>query len=393
MDETFIPDDLGAMPATVSFSPLLPSATTGTTGNIFAVVSNNAGSDSNALAIFTVLPQLTAGHYFTNTVLVPTGPYFHMPIDAEFSPLINGHLYVAVINTGSALMGVDHTPVSISTGLSNTLSVFEVNQSTGQVLSILSPSPLSTGEVAGGEGVRTVAWSPILPGNKILIAVTNEGVQFSTGSIAIFVLDANVNTFSFVGTFAAGINPIGVSFFSPVPAIRSSYETSYAGPNLYLAVTNSDQFSTESPGSSVWTYRVDVLSTLGALTLLAEYPLTGLNPNVITFSPPLCGGQLSLALVANYGDPTFAGEGLTVYQANSVTGALTLLRQLFPTAPMGQPDGAAFSPLLLSSAADDKLFAAAVNLNTNGINGVNTYLVTLPPTITLAALRGKEGLY
>lgn len=95
---------------------------------------------------------------------------------------------------------------------------------------------------------------------------------------------------------------------------------------------------------------------------------------------------MSLALVANYGDPTFAGEGLTVYQANSVTGTLTLLPQLFPTAPMGQPDGAAFSPLLLSG----KLLAAAANFNTNGINGVNTYLVTLPPTITLAALRGKR---
>lgn len=371
--ETFIPGDPGAMPATIAFTPPLP------TGNIFAVATNNDSPDVNAaFAIYTVAPQLTAGHYFSSTTVVPTNIYFNTPIDAEFSPLVNGHLYVGVANTGSTLTGIDHEPVRIIGPLSNTISIFEMNQNTGQVMTVLPPSPLSTNEVANGLGVRSVAFSPVLPGNKVLAAVTNEGVLRSNGSVAVFIVDANTGTFDATtpATFAAGINPIGVAFFPPPSASLSS-----SNGNLYAAVTNSDQFSVDSPGSSVWVYRVNI--TNGVFTFLQTYTLTGLNPNVITFSPLLCTNEV-FGLVSNFGEPTtHAGQGLTLYQANIVTGVLTLIPQLFPVTG-GLPDGVAFSPLLHSS-QKTLLFAAAANFGTNGANGVNTYQVMLPATITLVA--------
>lgn len=347
----------GDQPVTVGFSPLLPNS------QMFAVVCNGvAGSEAPAFAIYRVSSKGTFQKptYTANDSLVDT------PVDAQFSPLVNGHLYLALAKSNSKEIG-------------NTLTVWEVDQTDGSLRVLTSPSL----EVFRPR-LGLIAFSPPIE-NKVFVAVSQQGPALAsfTGAIAMAVIDSETNVVSEATPFAytnTGIAPIGLAFL-PAPSTHPLKP----GSPLFLVVCNSDEYNPGSGDSSVWVYEVDTIFQPGTLFDPKDdhkYALNGLNPNVVRVSPSVCLGR-SLVLVSNFGaNSSGKGPGLDVFQADTTTGNLTLLPTLFSSGDAFGPDCVAICPLLGPNAV---LFAASTNFASNGTDekGVFSYSITMTANVSL----------
>ena len=120
----------GAEPYSISFSPIVD-------GNLFAAVANSVG---NTVSVYSV--DQTAGT-FTE---VPGSPYpsGSGPYTVVFSPVVLGHLFASVTNFND-----------------NTITVYEVNETTGAFTTI-SGSPFPS-----GSGPYGIAYAPVV-GGKLL---------------------------------------------------------------------------------------------------------------------------------------------------------------------------------------------------------------------------------
>ncbi len=231
------PFSTGKGPVSVEFSPLA-------SGNLFAVVANSADNDVSVYAVnqntgtFTQVP----GSPF------PTGA---LPNNATFSPLVAGNLFAAVVNfnddtvsvyevnqttgaftsvigspfaTGSGPYNVNFSPLAsgnlfaaVTNDIGNTISVFEVNQTTGTFTEVPS-SPFSA-----GSGTNQIAFSPIYMGNLYAAAV-----NFGSNDVSLYQVNQTTGFFTQLpgSPFASGINPDGIAF-SPI-----------VSGNLFAAVAN-----------------------------------------------------------------------------------------------------------------------------------------------------------
>jgi hypothetical protein len=111
------------------------------------------------------------------------------PYNVQYSPIVSGNLFAAVTNLSD-----------------NTVSVYEVNQTTGAFTQVPS-SPFPT-----GSGPNQVAFSPIFDGN-LFAAVVN----FDSNNISVYEVNQTTGAFTPVegSPFATGGAPDGIAY-SPI---------------------------------------------------------------------------------------------------------------------------------------------------------------------------------
>lgn len=242
----------GVGPASVEFSPIVA-------GNLFAAIPNTS---DNTVSVYNV-NQTTGAFTPVSGSPFPTGS---VPNFAAFSPLASGNLFAAIANFND-----------------NTVSVYEVNQTTGAFTSVPG-SPFLTGTTP-----YSVQFSPLVSGN-LFAAVANN----SSNNISVYEVNQTTGVFTEVpgSPFAAGVQPNELAF------------TILPSGNLLAAAVN---FIT----NDVSVYQVN--QTTGAFTQIAGSPFaTGGAPDGIAFSPLLSGNLF--AAVANFADNT-----VSVFQVTTQT--------------------------------------------------------------------------
>jgi 6-phosphogluconolactonase len=231
------------------------------------------------------------------------------PFTIIYSPIASGNLFAAIPNF-----------------VSNTVSVYKVNQTTGAFTLVNTPST--------GSHPSDAVYSPIASGN-LFAAVAD----FSSNNIEVYTVNQTSGVWTSIGTFATGSGPEAIAY-SPI-----------ASGNLFAAAANAND-------NTVSVYSVN--QTTGAFTPVAGSPFaTGTGPTWVAFSP-IASGNL-FAAVANFDDNT-----VSVYSVNQTTGAFTPVAGS-PFATGTHPLEIAYSPV-----ASGNLFAAIAN----GVdNTVSVYAV------------------
>ncbi len=191
------PFSSGTGPYITAFSPLV-------NGNLFAATANYS---SNNVSIYQV--DQTTGFFneITESPLTTgTNPY-----NVQFSPLISGNLFAAVVNNGD-----------------DNVSVYQVNQTTGAFTEVAG-SPFAV-----GSSPNQIAFSPIIDGN-LFAAVVN----FNDSTISVFQVNATTGAFTEVAgsPFTSGGAPDGIGY-SPILAgnLLFAATANYSGNNasVYL---------------------------------------------------------------------------------------------------------------------------------------------------------------
>lgn len=298
----------GSNPAWLAFSPLV-------SGNLFAAIVNQ---NDNTVSVYEV--NQTTGAFSP----VAGSPFATglSPFTVGYSPVVSGNLFAAVANSD----GVNVT-------------VYQVNQTTGAFTEIAG-SPF-----AAGVGPYTVVYTPVISGN-LFAAVTN----FIDNTVTVYEVNQTTGAFTEIAgsPFATGSGPYGLAF-SPI-----------LSGNLFASVVNLND-------NTVSVYQVN--SSTGAFTPIAGSPFAagGTGSNEVAYSPVVYGDLF--AAVVN-----FASNNVSVYLVNQTTGAFTAVAGS-PFATGGAPDGIAFTPLLTGG-----LFACTANYNDNN---ASVFQVTLPPAAPL----------
>lgn len=285
----------GLIPNSVAYSPIA-------SGNLFAAVPSGA---DQTVSVYEV-NQTTGGLTEVADSPFPTGFF---PNDVAFSPIVSGNLFAAVPNF-----------------IDNTVSVYQVDQTTGAFVEILG-SPFST-----GAGPYSVEYSPVVSGN-LFSAITNS----SDNTVSVYLVDQVTGSFTEVSgsPFATGVQPFTVAF-SPV-----------VQGNLFAAITNLFD-------DTVSVYSVN--QTSGVFTEIIGSPFTtGAQPWGMAYSPVVLGNLF--AANTNVNENT-----VTVFAVDQSTGALTPI----PDSPFLTDSGPvqiAFSPIVAG-----QLFAAVTNSNSNNVS-------------------------
>jgi 6-phosphogluconolactonase len=333
-------------PAWVAYSPIAM-------GNVFAAVPNYYNANVTVYSLNTTTGALTE---------VPGSPFAtgNEPATITFTPVLEEQLFAAIPNAGDNSLSVYlvnqstgeftqisgspfHFPagngpytIAFSPIVENNLfaatpnfgdtsvSIYVVNQSTGG-FTPAPGSPFSSGSAPYG-----ASFSPVVSNNNLFVAATN----FNDGTISVYLVNQSTGTLTevpdspFPTGSGSGSQPIGIAF-SPL-----------AFGKLFLAVTN-------SADSTLSMYIVD--QTTGTLTQVPGSPFaTGSNPNTVAFSPYVLG-NLFLATVS------FSNDTASVYQVDLTNGSLIEILDS-PFATGSAPDGVAYSPIV-----SGKLFAAVAN--------------------------------
>jgi 6-phosphogluconolactonase (cycloisomerase 2 family) len=161
----------------IAFSPLT------TTGTLFAAVPNSGGNNISVYSVNTASGIFTA---------VPGSPFPNGtgPTTLEFSPIINGNLFAATSNF-----------------VSNTVSIFLVNQSTGALTLV--------GDFAAGAGTDGVAFSPIVCDSLLFLGAVNS----TANTVSVYTVNPNTGALTQVAgsPFPTGTLPSDIDF-SPLVA-------------------------------------------------------------------------------------------------------------------------------------------------------------------------------
>jgi len=308
----------GNLPAWLAFSPVLP-------GNLlFAAIVN---FNDNNVSVYSVDPLTgfftpVAGSPFSDGTNNTSAPY-----GVAFSPLLeSGKLFAAVTNTDK-----------------DTVSVFEVNQTTGFF------TPVTGSPFATGSGPYIGSFSPVVSGG-LFAAVPN----YNDGNVSVYSVDQNSGYFTEIANspFNAGTNPYDISY-SPI-----------VDGNLFAAVAN-------DTSNNISVYSVDQ-ATGAFLSNVTGSPFSAgagtIGTNAVTFSPLISGTLFAAA--AN-----FSSNNISVYTVNTNTGVFTPVSGS-PFASGSEPDGIAFSPLLTGG-----LFAATANYGSNNSTVYQVTLLSLTPQV------------
>lgn len=235
----------GGGPYSIAFSPIA-------SGNLFAVVSN---TEDNNLSVYEV--NQTTG-YFTE---VTSSPFFTgiVPYNATFSPIVLGNLYCASVNhiensvsvfvvnqvtgmfnpvpgspfsTGNGPYNVQFTPVingklyaAVVNLDNNNVSVYEVNQNTGQFVEITdSPFP-------AGSGANQIAFSPIVNGHLFASVV-----DFNDNNISVYEVDPNTGNLIQLSNspFVTGGGPDGIAYTPLLPDGMFAATANFFDNNVYV---------------------------------------------------------------------------------------------------------------------------------------------------------------
>lgn len=283
-----------------------------------------------------------------------TGSY-----SAAFSPLFEGKLFLAVSNNSA-----------------NSVSMFLVDQSTGNLTEV-SGSPF----FLTGTGPTELAFSPVVSGGLVLAVINSDN------TVSVFLVDASGSLSPVVGSpFSAPTTPFSIAF-SPL-----------VSGNLFAAITGATH-------GDIWTFVVNqttgvfsaptILNTGGPVTGIAYSPLVSNNlfaatvipvflPGVIDYLVNQTTGALSavdgvvsgttaslfvaFSPVTNSNSLFFAvsnpspDNNVSVYSLNSLTGSFSQISGS-PFAAGVNPYGVAFSPI-----ASNLLFAAVSNRVDNTIS-------------------------
>lgn len=219
-----------------------------------------------------------------------------IPNFTAYSPLINGSVFAATPNQGD-----------------NTISVFQVNNSTGTLMEVIG-SPFAS----GGTGPFNIAFSPVV-GEQLFAAIINK----TSNNVSIFRVDVNTGFLTQVSgsPFAVGSSPYGVAF-SPL-----------VNGNVYLAVSNNG-------ANTMSIFQLNLVT--GALTTVSGSPFTaGSSPYGVAFSP-LVNNNVFLVAAINNTVPD--GSGYSMYKLDTTTNAFSFVGT--QTIPSNRPISVAFSPVL-----------------------------------------------
>jgi 6-phosphogluconolactonase (cycloisomerase 2 family) len=257
------PFTTGTTPQYVAFSPLI-------NGTLLAAVANTGSANISVYSVNTATGVFTAvtGSPFAGAGSAPTG--------IAFSPLVNGNLFAAVVDSQA----------------SGRVFVYSVNTITG-AFSAVAGSPFSAGSIPSG-----ISFSPIV-NNNLYAAVVN----ISSSTVSVYSVNTSTGVFTQVtgSPFAVGATPRWGTF-SPL-----------VNGNLFLAVTS----TTGGAGLRIFT----VNTSTGALSLVSGSPFTtGTTPIGTAFSPILSGGLF--VATANNGS-----NNSSVFQVNTLIPTLTTLSQ------------------------------------------------------------------
>lgn len=278
------------------------------------------------------------------------------PQQITFSPVVSGGLFAAVPNevdntvsvysvnqtTGEFMpvagpfftdvgpTGIAYSPIvnnqlfaAVSNFTAGTVSVYSVNQTTGVFM------PVAGSPFVSGNGPATIAFTPLLTGG-LFAAVPNV----IDHTLSIYSVDQTTGVFTPIAGspfFAAG-NPFGIAF-SPI-----------VNGNLFAAITDT--------AGAVRIYSVD--QTTGVFTLVSTAVEGGIFLYV-AFSPVVSG---NLYVAAS----NFTANEVFVYSVDTTSGALTAVPGS-PFATGGNPEVVAFSP-----AFGQNLFAGVVNSADNTVS-------------------------
>lgn len=300
----------GTGPRGIAFSPLVG-------GQLFVAVANRTSNTISMYTVNTSTGTLTAAS--GSPVAAGSSPY-----GVTFSPLLGSNLFLAVTNNGD-----------------NTLSIFQVNTTTG-ALTAISGSPFSV----GGTSPFGVAFSPLLPNGNLFLSVVNQ----TTNTMNIYQVNTTTCVPTVLASYIVRGSPFWVSF-SPLISNK-----------LFLVVGK------QSPTfSELFVYSMN--TTTGGLTLLSIVPSVS-APAVVNFSPLINGNLFAAAAASTSGNNVVAN-----YQVNTTTGGFTAV----PGSPFATgtlPFGVSFSPVVSGN-----LFAAVCNQTTNNLS---VYQVTgTAPTAAL----------
>lgn len=305
----------GSTPIWIDYSPLT------TTGNLFAAIPN---FNANTVSVFLV-NQFTGA--FTP---VPGSPFATGtgPTSVDFSSLVGGKLFASIPNSGA-----------------NSVSVFEVNQTTGAF------TPVPGSPFATGANPNFAAYSPVASGN-LFAAVAN----LNDNTVSVYSVDQTTGAFTPIAgsPFSTGSGPYSVAF-SPV-----------VSGNLFATVLNifDNTFSV---------YNVN--QTTGVFTPIPSSPFTGGGqPNQMAFSP-IISGNLFAAIV------NLSGNSISLFNVNQSTGNFTEIAGS-PFATGTGPDGIAYSPVVSGN-----LFAATANFIDNT---VSVFRVSIPTPI-VTSIKPTQG--
>jgi 6-phosphogluconolactonase len=361
----------GANPGWIAYSPIV-------SGNLFLAIPNFG---DNTASVYTVnqttgaLTEISGSPFGTGS----------QPAWLAYSPVASGNLFAATVNygdntvsvyevnqttgaftqvsgspfaTGNQPYGLAFSPIvsgnlfaAVTNAADNTVSVYSVNQTTGAF------TPIAGSPFATGNSPYNITYSPIASGN-LFAALTN----FNDNNVTVYSVNQSTGAFTQVpgSPFAAEAGPYGIAMSSIVSG------------NVFVAVANDST-------TAVSVYKLD--QSNGSLVPVPGSPFTtSTEPNSVAFSP--IAGENLFAAVANFtGVGTKRGmqtephrsqpNNLSVYLVDQNTGKFTeVFGSPFPVGT--QPDGVAFSPVLGLN-----LFAAVANY---GSNNANIFEVSFCPT-------------